>query len=55
MKEMIETGILRFFRWFSKIYKKDERYKADNIRKRANSCPTPMLILKTREAKLFHI
>jgi len=34
-KEMIETGILRFFRCFSKINRKGERYKADKIRERA--------------------
>jgi len=36
MKEMINTGILRFFRRFSKIYKKGERYKANKIGKRAD-------------------
>jgi len=29
---MIETRILIFFKHFSKIYKKGERYKADNRR-----------------------
>ena len=33
---MIETEILRFFRRFSKIYRKGERYKADNMGERAN-------------------
>ena len=36
MKEIIDTGILRFFRYFSKIYKKSERYKADKIGERAD-------------------
>ena len=36
MKEMIETRILRFFRRFSKIYRKSERYKADKIGESAN-------------------
>ena len=34
---MIETGILKFFRCFSKIYRKGERYKVDKIGKRAES------------------
>jgi len=33
-KEMIETGILRFFRCFSKINRKGERYKADKMAER---------------------
>jgi len=33
-KEMIETGILRFFRCFSKINRKGERYKADKMGER---------------------
>jgi len=36
MKEVIETGILRFFNCFSKIYKKGERYKADKMGERAD-------------------
>ena len=35
MKEMIEIGILRILRQFSKIYRKDERYKANRIEERA--------------------
>jgi len=34
---MIETGILIFFKHFSKIYKKGERYKADKIGERVDS------------------
>ena len=37
MNKMIETGILRFFRYFSKIYRKGKRYKADKIEERAES------------------
>ena len=51
---MIETGILRFFRSFSKIYRKGERYKADKIGERADPWPTSMFMLKTGEEKLFH-
>ena len=34
--ERIETGILRFLRCFSRIYKKEVRYKADKIGERAD-------------------
>ena len=40
MKEMIETGILRFLRCLSRIYKKEERYKANRIGERADPWPT---------------
>ena len=53
-KEMIETGILRFFRHFSKVNRKEERYKANKMGERAESWPTPMFILKIGEEKLFH-
>jgi len=33
---MIEMGIFKFFRCFSRIYKKGERYKADKIEERAD-------------------
>jgi len=33
---MIETGILIFFKRFSKIYKKGKKYKADKIGERAD-------------------
>jgi len=33
----IETGILRFLRRFSRIYKKEVRYKADKTGERADS------------------
>jgi len=33
---MIEIKILRFFKQFSKIYKKEERYKAGKIEERAD-------------------
>ena len=36
-KEMIETGILRFFRYFSKVNRKRERYKADKMEERVKS------------------
>ena len=53
-KEMIETGILRFLRCLSRMYKKGERYKADKIRERADSWPTPMFTSKIGEEMLFH-
>jgi len=33
-KEIIETGILRFFRCFSKINRKGKRYKANKMGER---------------------
>jgi len=33
-KEIIKTGILRFFRCFSKINRRGERYKADKMGER---------------------
>jgi len=35
-KERIETGILRFLRRFSRIYRKGERYKEERIGERAD-------------------
>ena len=35
--ERIETGILRILRQFLRIYKKEERYKADKTGERADS------------------
>jgi len=35
-KEIRETGMLREFRHFSRIYRRDERYRADKIENRAN-------------------
>ena len=51
---MIEIGILRFFRHFSRIYRNRERYKADKIGERADPWPTPMFMLKMGKEKLFH-
>jgi len=34
IKEMVETGILRFFKCFSKINRKGERYKANKMGER---------------------
>ena len=42
-KERKETGIFRFFKQFSKIWKIGGRYKVDKIGERANSWLTPML------------
>jgi len=54
MKEMIETGILRFLRHLSRIYKKGERYKADRIGERADPWPTLMFTLKVGDEMSFH-
>ena len=47
-KERMETGIFRFSSHFSKIWKGGERYKVKRIGERADSWPTPTLILKDR-------
>jgi len=52
--EMIETGILRFLRQFSRIYKKEERYKANKIGERADSWPTPTFTSNVGDGKPFH-
>jgi len=54
-KKMIEVGILRFLRRFSKIYIKGERYKEERIGERAEPWPTPMLTSNIREEKVFYI
>jgi len=51
---MIEMGIFKFFRHFSKIYNKRERYKVDKIGERAEPWPTPIFMLKIDDKKLFH-
>jgi len=53
-KERMETGIFRFIRRFSRIYKKGMRYKADKIGERADPWPTPMLTVNDENDKLFH-
>jgi len=50
----IETRILRFLRQFSRIYKKEERYKADKTGERADPWPTPMFTLNVGDGKLFY-
>jgi len=54
IKEMIETGILRFLRRLSRMYKKGERYKADRIGERVDPWPTPTFTLKVGDERLFH-
>ena len=51
---MIEIGIFKFFRCFSKIYNKGERYKVDKIGERMESWPTPTFMLKINDGKLFY-
>jgi len=53
-KEMIEAGILRFLRCFSKMYKKGERYKANKIKERADPWPTPMFTSKIGDEMSFY-
>jgi len=54
-KKRIETGILRFLKCFSRIYRKEERYKEERMGERADPWPTPMLISNIGEEKVFHI
>ena len=53
--ERIETGILRILRWFSRIYKKGKRYKANKTGERADPWPTPTFTLNVGDGKPFHI
>ena len=53
-KERMETGIFRFIRCFSRIYKREVRYKADKIGERADPWPTPMLTVNDRDDRSFH-
>jgi len=50
----IEIGILRLLRYFSRMCKNGERYKANKIGERANPWLTPMLTLKLGEDRSFH-
>jgi len=52
-KEIIEIEIFRIFRYFSNEWKTGERYRAERIGERAESWPTPTLILKEGEIELF--
>ena len=53
MKESINTEVFRFFKQFSRMWRKEARYKAKRIEDKAKHCPTPMLILKNGKEKLF--
>ena len=52
-KKIKKTGIFRFFSLLSKMWRIEERYKADKIGKNVELCPTPTLMLKDGEEKLF--
>jgi len=52
--ERIETGILRILRWFSRMYKKGERYKANKTGKRVDFWPTPTFTSNVGDGILFH-
>jgi len=54
-KERIKTGILRFSKCFSNIYRKRERYREEKMGERADPWPTPTLTSNIGEEKLFHI
>ena len=50
-KEIRETGMLRDFKRFSRIYRRGERYKADKTGDRADLWPFTSYI---EEENLFH-
>ena len=52
-KEMIETGIFRFFNLFIKMCKTSNKYNANRIEDRAEPWLIPMLTSKNREEKSF--
>ena len=52
--ERIETRILRFLRWFLRIYNKGKRYKADKIGERTDPWSTPIFTSNVGDGKLFH-
>ena len=53
-KERMETGIFRFIRRFSRIYKREVRYKANKIGERADPWPTLMLTVNDGDDRLFY-
>jgi len=53
-KEIRETGMLRDFRCFSRIYRRGERYRADKIGNRADPWPTPTLTSYIGKENSFH-
>ena len=54
MKERMEIGILRFLNLFSKMYRSSEIYNVDKMGESAEPWPTPTLISKEGEERLFH-
>ena len=54
MKERMDIGILRFLNLFSKMYRSGEIYNVDKIGESADPWPTPTLILKEGDERLFH-
>ena len=54
IKEIIETGMLRFLRCLSRMYKKGKRYKANKIGERTDPWPTPTFTSKIGEEMSFH-
>ena len=54
MKESMEIGILRFLNQFSKMYRSGEIYNMDKMGESAEPWPTPILISKEGDERLFH-
>ena len=54
-KDMRETGMLRIFRQFSRMYKRGERQRADKMGERADPWLTPTFTSYVGEERLFHM
>ena len=54
-KERKETGILRVFKHFLRMWKIGKIYKVNKMGERADSCPIPTSTLKNWEEKLFQL
>ena len=52
---MRETGMLRIFRQFSRMYKRGERQRADKMGERADPWLTPTFTSYVGEERLFHM
>ena len=53
-KEKMEIGILRFLNLFSKMYRSGEIYNMDKMGESVDPWPTPTLISKEGDERLFH-
>jgi len=49
-----EIGNFRFLTCFSKMWKIEDKQRAEKIGNKTEPCPTPTLILKKEEEKFFY-